>query len=638
MKIKLAVLGYEGFAQRAKKYTKYLNNVNIDVYSSFGYESISLAKKLESNGIDAILTGKANYIQIKDKVDIPIVSFKVTFVDMINAFKEAKKYKCKRVVIAYSSFDDFELNFEILSDFFGIKIIQLSYMTRDELEDKLISIKEKGISVVIGTTLAVEICNAIGIIGIEIYSVQNVIMNSVDKAIEVVRILRDDQSKEMSNKAILNYAYEGIISINEFGRIEVFNDAAAKILNINQLPVNGEHIDNFLSALKLSNTLKTGKKEINNIEKIGDVQVAINKIPIIIKEQIVGVVATFQDVNFINELGRTVKKSIKANGFYARHNFVDLIGKNQSFIDVVNISKKYAKSDLPILIEGETGTGKELFAQSIHNFSMRQNYPFVAINCASLPENLLESELFGYEQGAFTGASSNGKKGLFEIADGGTLFLDEINSIPKSFQVKLLRAIEEREIIKVGGKKIIPVDIRIIASTNTCIKSLIKKNSFREDLYYRIGTLKIVIPPLRERIDDLPYLIRALSYELSTIVDSELETVYIKIWNELKNYHFSGNIRELKSILQRFFILLDENRIDDRNYIDYLINSCLDEVFSDQAQINNHNVTNLAIIDTEKNIMINLLNQYGNNKTLVANHLGIGRNTLYRKLRKLGIF
>lgn len=641
VKIKLAILGYEGFAKRAVKYTNYLNNVDVNVYSSFGCESVPLAKKLESSGIDAILTGRANYIQLKDKINIPIIPFKVTFTDIIKAFKEVEKFGHKKIAMAYSSFDDFELNFNILSDLFGLDIVQISYVSKTELEDKIKSVKNRGIKILIGTTMAVEISKGIGITGIEIYSVENVIINSIDKAVEVIRVIRENQSKEMRDNAILNYAYEGIISIDEFGRIQVFNDAASKIFGIKQLTVIGEHIDKVLYELKLSDVLKNGKMDINSIEKIKGIQVAVNKIPIMIKEQIVGAVATFQDVNYIDELGKTVKKGIKLSGFYAKHTFEDLIGRNQKFIDIVNISKKYAKTDLPILIEGETGTGKELFAQSIHNYSSRKNYPFVAINCASLPENLLESELFGYEPGAFTGASGYGKKGLFEIADSGTLFLDEINSIPKSFQVKLLRAIEEEEIIKVGGKKVIPVDIRIIASTNVSIKTIIKENLFREDLYYRIGTLKIMIPPLRERISDLPYLVSNLSRQVSVChecKDFELNNIYAKICEKLKNYLFPGNIRELKSFLQRFFILIDEDRINDDNYINLLIDSCLDEVSGNQVQRLDYSCPDSIIYETEKKVMINLLNKYENNKTLVAKHLGIGRNTLYRKLKKLGIF
>lgn len=638
MKIKIALLSYKGFLERAEKYTKYLKNVEISIYNSLGYESLSLVQKLQDEGIDAIITGQTNYIQVKDKVKIPVIPFRVTFVDAVNAFTQALQFKEKTVALLYPSFDDFEFDFKALADFIGLDLVQLSYSSIWDMENKIADLKRQGINLLIGTTLAVSVCKNYGINGIEIYSVESIIYASIDKAIEVVKTIREKRSNEILRDLIINNVHEGIVYIDEFGKIRIFNDEAARLFQLEGLPVIGKHIDEVASELKLTDTLRTGNIEINSIEFIRNINVSISRIPIKVNNIIVGVVSTFQNTENIENLGHAIRRVKKADGFTAKYTFDRLIGKSPIFLHIIDLSKKYARSDLPILVQGETGTGKELFVQSIHNFSYRKNYPFVAINCASLPENLLESELFGYEPGSFTGASSSGKKGLFEIADGGTLFLDEINSIPKNFQAKLLRVIEEKEIIRIGGKKIIPVNVRIIATSNVSIKSMIDKGEFREDLYYRIGTLKINIPPLRERMSDLPYLIKGLSNDINPYNNHDFENIYNKMWQRLMNYNFPGNVRELKMFLSRFFILLDENRINDILYIDDLIDFCVDEMIQ-EADINSYTCQSLDVIQqNQKRVILELLKKYKNNKSLVAKHMGIGRTTLYRKMKALGIY
>jgi len=638
MKIKIALLGYKDFAERAKQYIQYLKNVEVSVYPCLGYESISLVQKLQNEGIDAIVTGQTNYIQVKDKVSIPVIPFRVTFVDAVNAFSQALKFNDKNVALLYPSFDDFEFDFKALSYFIGLNLVQLSYSSIEDLKDKIADLKQLGIKLLIGTTLAVSMCKDYDISGIEIYSVESIIYASIDKAIEVVKAIREKQSSEILRDLIINNVHEGVVYIDEFGKIRIFNDEAVKLFKLEQLPVIGNHIDGIASELKLMSTLETGNVDINSIEVIKNINLSISRIPIKINNKIIGVVSTFQNTENIENIGEAIRRIKRTDGFIAKHNFDNLIGKSATFISTINLSKKYARSDLPILVEGETGTGKELFVQSIHNFSYRRHYPFVAINCASLPENLLESELFGYESGAFTGASSSGKKGMFEIADGGTLFLDEINSIPKSFQAKLLRVIEEKEIIRIGGKRIIPVNVRIIATSNVSVKSMIDKGDFREDLYYRIGILKINIPPLRDRISDLPYLIEGLSGDINLYKNYGFQDVYNKMWQKLMKYNFPGNIRELKMFLYRFFILLDENRIDDVLYIDDLIDFCIDEMIEEMKNCSNAFQPLGINKQNERRVILDLMKEYKNNKSLVAKHMGIGRNTLYRKLKTLGIY
>jgi len=637
MKTKIAIIGYKDFIEKSENVIRLIENIEIQVYSGFGDDSIQIARELEEQGVDVIITGQANYSYLKERINIPIIILKVTFVDIINALNEASKYKPASLAIAFSSFDNLDFNLDSISKLINVDIYKLTYLSANELEEKIIGIKEQGIKTVIGSTLAVSLAEKYNLNGIYIYSVENTVIRSIERAIEISRINKETKRKEIRENIILNYAYEGIITINSNGNIFIFNDSASKILKIPQKGIIGEHIDAILSQLNLTKILNTGIAEINEIITINSVQITINKIPLKINNEVVGVVATFQDITNIEELENLVRRKKKFSGFSAKYTFDNIKGKKKKILEIIDIAKKYAKNDSPVLIQGETGTGKELFAQSIHNYSKRRNYPFVAINCASVPENLLESELFGYKAGAFTGANKEGKKGLFEIAHKGTLFLDEINSIPKIFQTKLLRVLEEGEIIQVGGMKIIPVDVRIITSSNINLKSAVKEGTIRKDLYYRIGVLKLNIPPLRERKSDLPILINDLAKEINPYLYRKLDFVFEKITSKLLNYNFPGNIRELKCFLERFMILVDENNINNNLYIHSLIKTCLDETIEENIDFDyeTSNVQNV-LEKTEKQMFLNLLEKY-ESKTELARHLGIGRTTLYRKLKNLGI-
>ncbi len=263
---------------------------------------------------------------------------------------------------------------------------------------------------------------------------------------------------------------------------------------------------------------------------------------------------------------KRTKQPKKLTGYYSKYEFKDLIGKNKSFIATKQKAKKISKTNSTIILSGETGTGKELFAGAIHNNSLRKGNPFVAINCTTLPENLLESELFGYEKGAFTGAKKEGKIGLFERADMGTLFLDEIGDLPLSLQTRLLRVLEEKEIMRIGGDSIIPIDVRIIAATNRNLQELVDKGKFRKDLYFRLNVFQFDIPSLRERREDIPVLIEYFFEKWK--VNRGINQNFISFYN---NYNWPGNIRELKNVLKNMTTLSqDELRLE--NLPDYLKN------------------------------------------------------------------
>lgn len=637
-KIKIALIGYESFTARAEKYIPFMKDVDVITYHFKGDNHLILVQKLQDDEIDAIITGQIGYNQLKDKVNIPIILFRVSLADALKALNDALTFKEKTVALLYPFLDDFGVDFKTLAKFVGLNIVHFPYNNSIELMDRIAEINQQGIKVMIGTTIGVNYSKAFGINGVEIYSVENMIYASIEKAKEVAEKIREERSNEIFRDLIISNSNEGIVYIDDLGIIRVFNDEALRLFKFEKLSVIGLYINEIISELKLMDTIRTGNIDINSIETIRNINLSINRMPIVINNKVIGVVSTFQNIENIEKISYAIKRNKKENGFIAKYTFDNIVGESPKMQNAIELSKKYARSELPILVEGETGTGKEMFVQSIHNHSDRRSYPFVAINCASLPENLLESELFGYESGAFTGANKGGKKGLFEIADGGSILLDEINSMSINFQSKLLRVIEENEIIRIGGNNTIPINVRIIATSNESMISMVDKGEFRQDLYFRIGTLRIKIPPLRDRISDLPYLIEEICNNINLHKEYDLKHIYNEISNNLNKLNFPGNIRELKMYLNRFFILLDESKIYDSLYIKHLIDFCTDDLFKEVDNDLDTSQSLSIIQQNEKKIIMNLLKECKYNKSQVAKRLGIGRNTLYRKMKNLEIY
>ncbi len=324
----------------------------------------------------------------------------------------------------------------------------------------------------------------------------------------------------------------------------------------------------------------------------------------------------------------------KYSGMRAVYNFEDIIGESKEIKKVINYAKSISSSPSTVLIEGESGTGKELLAQSIHNYGDRRENSFIALNCGAIPKSLIESELFGYEDGAFTGARRGGHAGKFELANGGTLFLDEIGEMPLDMQVSLLRVLQEGYVTRVGGDKIIPVDVRIIAATNKDLKKEVEKGTFRQDLYYRLSVIPIKLPPIRERKGDLPILIKYFFRIKSIKLNKPMPHIKEDIYHNMLQYNWQGNIRELENFI--------ENIVNLRGDSSFM----LEEDFKNIEDKHNFHENNIGLLysnkirtleEIEKEAIINTVNEYNRNMSQSAKALGITRATLYSKLKKYNI-
>ncbi len=338
---------------------------------------------------------------------------------------------------------------------------------------------------------------------------------------------------------------EGMIILDKNLKIKRINNRAEKILHIKDKYILGVNIKNVLKNISFEEILKDGYINIESDFYIKDnrVKCILNAVPIKVNEKITGVVITFKEATFVHKL---VNKVI---GYKASYTFDNILTANDKMIEIIEIAKKAAKSQCNILIEGESGTGKEVVAQSIHNYSIRSEGPFVAVNCASIPRELVESELFGYERGAFTGASKEGgHPGKFELADGGTIFLDELGELPLDIQSKLLRVLDNNKIIRVGGSYEKQLNVRVIGATNRNLRDEMKKKNFREDLYYRLGVINIKMLPLRHRKEDIEILANSFIRNLNLKNLQQNKRVKNSYIDKLKDYDWPGNVRELRNV------------------------------------------------------------------------------------------
>ncbi|MFZ5966732.1 MAG: sigma 54-interacting transcriptional regulator [Bacillota bacterium] len=354
---------------------------------------------------------------------------------------------------------------------------------------------------------------------------------------------------------LLQVIDDGVIGINSYGQVFSYNDNAKRILGLKTEEVNGQDGIKLLSMIPFQNVLDSCHPIKEKLIKINGNDIVVSVDPIIHSGKLYGAAAIIKEFSEAERKQHKLRAQLIGKGHKAKYRLSDIVGKSEEINKCKEIAKRMANSNSSILITGESGTGKEMFAQAIHQSSNRRDFQFVAVNCGALPESLLESELFGYEEGAFTGARRGGKPGLFELAHRGTLFLDEIGEMPANLQNRILRVIQEREVMRIGGDRLINVDIRLISASNRNLKEMIHKGEFREDLYYRLNVLPLTIPPLRSRLDDILPLIDEFKKEFHADFNltKDAKKAFLK-------HHWKGNVREL------------------RNYVEYIVNLGKEEI------------------------------------------------------------
>lgn len=470
----------------------------------------------------------------------------------------------------------------------GVKLNLLDILQRQDIKKsyKEIVTKDVGLSNVMGRT------------------------NQFESQIDILRQVADD----------------GIIAVDSNGEIYSYNYNAQSITGYKRESIIGRHISEILSTIPFENDIKKLKSIKEKLVKINGYDVVVSVHPILHSNKQYGAIAILKKFSDTEIKQHKLRAQLIGKGHKAKYRFDDIIGDSDIITKTKDIAIRMSKSDSSILISGESGTGKELFAQAIHNNSSKKNYQFVAINCGAFPESLLESELFGYEEGAFTGARKGGKPGLFELAHNGTLFLDEIGEMPINLQKRLLRVLQEREVMRIGGDRLIKVNIRIIAATNRNLKEMVKKGDFREDLYYRLNVLPLKIPALRTRKEDILIIMNEMKRKSGYSFN-----LTGRAKEHLIDHTWRGNIRELK------------------NYIEYFSNIGIEYIDIDDLPFKEENLNSIIFNFHEKQLLDKFREDIGRDEYKYIfilkelengykNEKRLGRRTLYYKAKNEGIF
>lgn len=448
----------------------------------------------------------------------------------------------------------------------------------------------------------------------------------IEKEVISIKITNKLKNDITEVNEIINCLNKGIIIVNAKNEIIHINSKALKTLDINisNQTIIEKNILNFIKDIKLQDT---SNKDIVDCWIINRKEVrvlySINKI--LFKDNEFSLLINFDEMKDIINIAKTYENKGKIY-------FSNIIGNSKAILEAINKSKIAAGTDSTILIQGDSGTGKELFAKSIHNESMRKDGPFIAINCASIPENLIESELFGYEKGAFTGANTSGKKGLIELANNGTLFLDEIGDLPLYLQTRLLRVLQERSIDKIGGGQPIDVNIRVISATNRNLRELVRDGEFRLDLYYRLNVIPINLPSLNHREEDVFLCSKYIIEKLCNQMNKEVKILSNEVILAFKKYRWIGNIRELENVLEHGICFSKDNYISLEDLPEYFFEENILEM---PNTIDQNKTLEQLKMEYEKSVIDELISIYGDTvegKKIVADKLNIGLTTLYRKL------
>lgn len=566
---------------------------------------------LVSSGIDT------RNLQAIQKISTPVVAIKPEVYDILKAVEEARRISDNiKVIILEDYVPYFDVINSLLKNPVEVRIIK-NYQEADIV---LNDYAKEAFPIIIGSGY---ICDRARKLHMETKSIWNetAIRNAAEEAIKIAKTTEDLFNSSKILTILLDEVKKGAVFLDSNDRVQYVNTYAENMFHVKIANIKGKRVNNAFPYCNISDIKGTVEENTEKVISIDDEPVVFRWQKVgSIGEELLGSVLFFQYASNILRSEALVRKKITKKRFAAEYAFSDILGNSEEIREVKLMSAKYAHSQANILITGETGVGKELFAQSIHNESKRSGGPFVSVNFAALPPSLVESELFGYEEGAFTGAKRGGKMGLFELAHGGTLFLDEIGEIPMHMQAQLLRAIEEKEVLRIGGEFLRSVDVRIVAATNVDLAEMIEKGRFREDLYHRLNTLRIVIPPLRKRVEDIPlissFLLRKMRHDLT-----EREINEISNANILMTYGWSGNVRELKNLLERFCVIYTK---------DLSVTKSLEIAFKYDSHVGRHDNE----LCDEESIIQQLLRKCNNNKTLVAKELGISRTTLYRYLKE----
>ena len=620
-------------AEKAEMLIKQENYQNIDVVvaASGRQETVKCAQTLAAAGAEIIITRKGTRRIVEEVTNLKVVSLNNSLSDYLWMLKERGLHTPG--LIAFFSYDPMSSDILQMCEMLEVQTKNYIFKSFADCRGCVERALKDGAVFSVGGAWTDPWAKRLGLPHVIVENSVETILNALESATQLRRVQVEEAEKQCLFKtqsemyqAVLDFTHDAILAIDENGRIQVLNPPAERIMGCRAADSVGQPVEAVLPNTLLPDVLESGEKQLDQIMQIHQTLCNTNRIPILVDGQRRGLVATFQDVKQLQNSEQKIRLKLHEKGLVAKYAFNDILGDSPAIRSTIQIARSYAASRASVLILGETGTGKELFAQSIHNASDRRDGPFVAINCAAVSNSLLESELFGYEAGSFTGASRGGREGVFELAHGGTLFLDEIGEIPRETQVELLRVLQEKEIRRVGGSRVIPVDVRIIAATNKDLLQETVEGRFREDPYYRLDVLDLKLPPLRERGDDVKILGLHLFRQLPGGKDPIMQSQFLYLLEQVGPYQWYGNIRELQNFVERANILMRNAGASSVTVSDILRRRA--EPAPEPCQ---------ETESRDRRAIEAALHNHPGSMADAARSLGCSRQTLWRKMKKYGI-
>lgn len=609
----------------------------IDIIEGSYSMGLKCAQEVIEKGASIIISRGGTGQLIKNSLPVPVVEVEISTLDILSAITQAMSISANIGILGFKGvIDSAQKIIQIVTGIIPIRITTEILQNETDVSAKALALMQKNVGVIICGHAFTGLVEQKGCPAVPLESGRQAIIDAIGKARHLLIVQSEEKEKAAVLKSIIDFTYSGIVGLDAEGKITVLNSAAEKLIACPAYQAIGKPVDEVIENTRITQVLRTGEAETGQFQTIGQISVATNRVPIIVDGVVRGAVVTFEDIEKLQNLERQIRKKLYLRGHVAKIKFPDIIGGSKLISHVKNRARQFAKVDSTVLIVGETGTGKELFAQSIHNASLRADKPFVAVNCAVLPETLLESELFGYVEGAFTGAKKGGKPGLFELAHSGTIFLDEVSEMSTKLQARLLRVIQEKEVAKIGDNKVIPVDIRIIAASNRNLNKLVEEGKFRDDLYYRLCVLQLSLPPLRERREDIASLAKYFINKKGAQLGKEVTSISVAAINLLMLHNWPGNVRQLENCIEKMVVLCEKGKIEE----DLVLESVNGIEPAEKDKTETPDAEKLSEISDQKvlkqieyEIIRKVLVETNGNKALAAKKLGISPSTIWRKLK-----
>jgi propionate catabolism operon transcriptional regulator len=606
-------------------------------------EALQVARELRQGGeeVDAFVAAGTNGAYLRDHADVPVVVVTASTVDALQALVQARKLS-KRIGV---------VNFRrTVAGLEGVHLIddtvieQRPYVTPEEGQAAVDDLSARGFNVIVGPGPICAVAERAGLRTVLLYG-QDSLEEAIRQAAEVARIARAEVARRAHLQAMFQHLEVGMVAVDTEERIQAINPALQRLLGVTAAEVQGRRLSAVAPELAVGPVLEGGPPEVETVQRIGVAAAVVSRFPLHEHGVLRGAVLTCQPAAMVQRLERGLRSTHRPPRFVARYALSGLVGDSPAMARLRELAGRYARTDATVLITGESGTGKEMVAQGIHGASRRRDRPFVAVNCAAFPETLLEAELFGYEEGAFTGSRRGGRPGLFEAAHTGTLFLDEIGDVPVTLQTRLLRVLQERQVLRLGSNDPTPVDVRVIAATHRDLRQAIARGEFREDLYYRLDILPLHLPPLRERGEADVELIASDLLKRALLrhdaADAHRRALSM-VLPRLRGHLWPGNVRELENVLERVAVLFADRdpraRVTDEE-LAAVMPEVSDAAARTPAPADPPGPPMSAPIDLraaraaqERALIERTVAECGGNQAEAARRLGIGRTTLYRKL------